>query len=134
MNNPYFSRAKRRAGKVLKDDSKLQSVLLNVGKKLGSGNLEISRMGDKLKLLVRMVKAYVSGNYKVVPWKSIMVITGVLVYFVMPLDLIADFIPVTGYIDDFSLVLWVFSHLQDDIDTFSMWEDGSLDLGNIESE
>ena len=79
-------------------------------------------MADRIKVLARMVKAYITGHYKIIPWKSIIIITAVLIYFIMPLDLIADFIPVTGYLDDFSLVLWVFGHLKDDINTFVWWE------------
>jgi len=75
--------------------------------------------------MVRMVKAYVNGQYRAVPWKSIIVLTSVLIYFFMPLDLIPDFIPVTGYIDDFSLIFWAFNHLKDDINTYLWWEENN---------
>ena len=122
MQNPYFNKAKEKAENALKDESRIQSILKLVGQKLNAGNLEISKMGSKLNLMVRMVKAYISGQYKVIPWKSIIIIVAVLIYFIMPLDLIADFIPITGYVDDFSLIIWAFNHLKDDIDTFEWWE------------
>ena len=122
MENPYFDKAKEKARTVLNDESRIRSILRSVGEKLNSGNLEVSKIGEKIKLMVRMVKAYISGHYRVVPWKSIIIIVAVLIYFLMPLDLIADFIPVTGYMDDFTLVLWAFNHLRDDINTFEWWE------------
>jgi len=122
MDNPYFDKAQEKAKSALKDESRIRSILRSVGNKLKSGNLEVSKLGEKVRLLVRMVKAYVSGHYRVVPWKSIIIIVAVLIYFLMPLDLIADFIPVTGYVDDFTLVLWAFNHLKDDINTFEWWE------------
>lgn len=122
MDNPYFDKAQEKAKSALKDESRIRSILRSVGNKLKSGNLEVSKLGEKVRLLVRMVKAYVSGHYRVVPWKSIIIIVAVLIYFLMPLDLIADFIPVTGYIDDFTLVLWAYNHLKDDINTFEWWE------------
>jgi uncharacterized membrane protein YkvA (DUF1232 family) len=122
MDNPYYDKAQEKAEKALKDESRIRSILRSVGNKLKSGNLEVSKLGEKVRLLVRMVKAYVSGHYRVVPWKSIIIIVAVLIYFLMPLDLIADFIPVTGYVDDFTLVLWAYNHLKDDINTFEWWE------------
>jgi len=122
MDNPYFGKAQEKAKSALKDESRIRSILRSVGNKLKSGNLEVSKLGEKVRLLVRMVKAYVSGHYRVVPWKSIIIIVAVLIYFLMPLDLIADFIPVTGYVDDFTLVLWAYNHLKDDINTFEWWE------------
>ena len=122
MANQYFEKAQEKAKNALNDESRILSILRSVGNKLGSGSISIPKMAEKIKVLVRMVKAYITGHYKIVPWKSIIIITAVLIYFLMPLDLIADFIPVTGYLDDFSLVLWVFSHLQDDINTFIWWE------------
>lgn len=127
MENPHFENAKKKAKSVLEDNSKIQAILSAIGQKLSAGGISFARIADKVQLLVRMVKAYVSGEYKIIPWKSIIVITAVLIYFLMPLDLIADFIPVTGYLDDFTLILWVFNHLQDDINTFMVWEqNGSL--------
>ena len=122
MENPYFNKAKEKAEGALKDESRIRSILKMVGQKINSGNMELSKMGSKLNLMVRMVKAYISGQYKVIPWKSIIIIVAVLIYFLMPLDLIADFLPVTGYVDDFSLIIWAFNHLRDDINTFEWWE------------
>ena len=122
MANQYFDKAQEKARNTLNNESRIHSLLQNVGNKLASGNISISKMAEKIKVLARMVKAYITGHYKIVPWKSIIIITAVLIYFLMPLDLIADFIPVTGYLDDFSLVLWVYSHLQDDINSFIWWE------------
>jgi len=122
MANQYFDKAQEKARNTLNNESRIHSLLQNVGNKLASGNISISKMAEKIKVLARMVKAYITGHYKIVPWKSIIIITAVLIYFLMPLDLIADFIPVTGYLDDFSLVVWVYSHLQDDINSFIWWE------------
>ena len=122
MTNDHFERAKRKARSILKDPDRVAQLVAGVGSKLSAANLEFGRMGERIKIMIRMIKAYIEGNYRVVPWKSIIVLMAVLIYFIMPLDLIPDFIPVTGYIDDFSLILWVFKHLQDDISTFVWWE------------
>jgi len=123
MANPYFEKAKERASEALKDNERVRNLLSNVGKKLSDANLTFSGMADRIKVLSRMVRSYITGSYRMLPWKSVVAVAAVLIYFIMPLDLIADFVPVTGYLDDFTLILWVFRHLQDDIETFILWEE-----------
>ena len=55
MDNPYFNKAQEKAKKALKDESRISSILRSVGNKLKSGNLEVSKLGEKVKLLARMV-------------------------------------------------------------------------------
>ncbi len=123
MNNRFYDIALSKAKEILKDHDKLIKLVSGVGRKMANSNLDLSSAGRKLKVMVRMVKSFANGQYRMVPWKSIIVMTAVLIYFFMPLDLIPDFIPVTGYVDDFSLVFWAFNHLQDDINTFIWWEE-----------
>ena len=123
MDNRYFNIAKNRAKYIFRDKQKLIRLLLGVARKISTNNVEFKGIRTKLKVILRMVRAYAVGKYKLIPWKSIILLTAVLIYFLMPLDLMPDFIPVTGYIVDFSLLLWVYNHLQDDINTFVWWEE-----------
>lgn len=76
----------------------------------------------QVQLLVRLVRAYASGEYRKLPWKSLVSIVGVLIYFVSPLDFIPDFLPIVGMADDLALVLWLFNTLSEDLEAFSQWE------------
>ncbi len=122
MNNKFYDIALSKAKELLKDHDQLIKVISGVSNKIAKSKLDLSSAGRKLKVMVRMVRAYANGQYRTVPWKTIIVLTAVLIYFFMPLDLIPDFIPVTGYVDDFSLIFWAFNHLQDDINTYLWWE------------
>jgi len=51
-------------------------------------------------------------------------IIGSLIYFLMPLDLIPDFIPVTGFADDISIIFLVFNGINEDIEAFLDFEQG----------
>jgi uncharacterized membrane protein YkvA (DUF1232 family) len=46
----------------------------------------------------------------------------VLIYFVSPIDLVPDFLPVIGITDDVALVVWLIKTLGDDVRKFSDWE------------
>lgn len=122
MNNRFYDIALNKAKEILKDNDQLVRLIKGVSRKVANNNLDISSAGKKLKVILRMVRSYANGQYRSVPWKTIIVLTAVLIYFFMPLDLIPDFIPVTGYVDDFAVVFWAFNHLQDDINTFILWE------------
>ena len=77
---------------------------------------------EKIKIMLRMLRAYINGDYRQIPWKSLMMIIGSLIYFMMPLDLIPDFIPVTGFADDIAIIFLVFSSINEDIASFLEFE------------
>ncbi len=84
-----------------------------------------SRLGslrDDVPGLIRLVRAYASGDYRRLPWKSLMLVTGALVYFVTPLDLIPDILIGTGFLDDAVVVAYVLKAIRDDLARFADWE------------
>ncbi|RZK42258.1 MAG: DUF1232 domain-containing protein, partial [Hymenobacter sp.] len=46
----------------------------------------------------------------------------VLIYFLSPIDLIPDFIPVVGLLDDMALVAWFSTSIKHELDKFHTWE------------
>jgi len=85
---------------------------------------------DKITTLSRMTKCYFSGEYRIIPWSSIVKIITVLIYFISPIDLIPDFLPIIGLTDDLALTLWLFSSLQKDFENFEAWEQGKFNINN----
>lgn len=124
LKSIFFKKATGKAGRYAGNTSRLIELITEVAGKLKhvgfKGNL--SEFQSNVQLLMRMVKAYSSGSYRVLPWKSLVSIVAVLIYFVSPIDLIPDFLPVIGITDDIALVLWLFKTLRADIDKFSEWE------------
>ena len=59
---------------------------------------------NDFKMLFSMMKDYMSGDYTEVPWYIIGAIGSALLYVLSPIDLIPDFIPVIGYLDDAAVV------------------------------
>ena len=117
----YISKAK----KIINDDEKLKKLIEDVLKKLKeiSSDKKISaKLNDSLRLFIRIINAYTSKEYTYVPWKTICLIVAGLIYFIYPVDLIPDFIPVSGLIDDIALIAWIYESIQDDIDNFLEWE------------
>jgi uncharacterized membrane protein YkvA (DUF1232 family) len=45
-----------------------------------------------------------------------------IIYFVSPIDLIPDFIPVAGYVNDAAVIAFVVRQVKIDLDKFTAWE------------
>ena len=121
----YFKRVKRKAEKVVKDNDQLKSLVKDVRDKIDSLPIDNNAFQSTLNLIkafVRMIKAYLKKDYKEVPWKTLVLIVAALLYFIFPLDLVPDFIPIAGFIDDSLVLLWVGKSVKDDLERFLEWE------------
>ncbi len=73
-------------------------------------------------MLIRLTKAFAKGEYRQVPWKSVVLAAVGLLYFVTPIDLIPDVIVGTGFLDDAIVVAYVLKAIRDDLSKFEDWE------------
>ncbi len=123
LKSVFFKKVSGTASKYVSNTSSLFKLLQNVlNKSKGLSSESFVEVKDKLSLLVRMVRAYGKREYTVVPIKTITRIVAVLIYFLSPIDLVPDLLPVIGLTDDVALLLWLFNALSDDIDAFKIWE------------
>lgn len=129
-DNKFFRDARQRAGKILDNKERLLNLLRVSGEKMKEIDLSKVRENkfiDRLKVIIRMVKAYKNGDYRGIQIQNILLLIAALLYFVTPIDLIPDFIPLTGFVDDFTVVIWVYTRLQEEIDKFILWEKQTVD-------
>ena len=74
-------------------------------------------------LLVSLVKSYVDGEYKDIPYNSIIAVIATLLYVISPIDIIPDFIPVVGFTDDAMAVAFCMKMIHDDLEKYKTWRD-----------
>ncbi len=124
LRSIFFKKVTGRAGRYASNSSKLFNLARQVMTKAQQGGIKggVAEAQVHIQLLVRLIRAYASGEYRKLPWKSLVSIVGVLIYFVSPLDFIPDFLPIVGMTDDLALILWLFKTLSDDLSEFSQWE------------
>jgi uncharacterized membrane protein YkvA (DUF1232 family) len=119
----WFKRAQFRAERISRDQRKTRKIVDAATKKASRhGSGPIARVIDDLMTLTRLVRAWVSREYREVPGASILLMIGTLVYFVSPFDAIPDVVPVLGLVDDATLVTWTVASLRSDIAAFRAWE------------
>jgi uncharacterized membrane protein YkvA (DUF1232 family) len=70
-----------------------------------------------------MIKDYYNGTYRQVPWSTIAATAAAILYFVNPLDIIPDFIPIIGYIDDLAVFAVALKFIGKDLDKYSAWRE-----------
>jgi len=89
-------------------------------KALSSG--KFSDIAGQTKAAFRLVRAYAKGDYRDISIESFGLIVASIIYFVMPVDVLPDFIVALGFIDDAALLTWTLNTVANDIDRFIRWE------------
>ena len=93
----------------------------NLQKKLKDNN-DLSRFLKDVTLLLGMIKDYSVGNYRVVPYKTIVAVVFGLLYVLNPIDFIPDFIPIIGYIDDAIVIALCLRLAERDLKRYERWK------------
>lgn len=120
---------KEELGKIDKED--VDAALRKekeVSKKMTDVKL-LSKYAEMGKTMFGMLRDFKNGNYKDVPWLTIAAIVFSMLYIFNPLDLIPDFIPGLGYIDDLAVFTYAIKFVETDMHKYLDWK-----LGKNEEE
>lgn len=121
-NSKSYKKAKNKAEDYAKDPEKLNDLIDKASKKANGKKGPFDTIWVQLMACFRLIKAYAKGTYRDIPWSSLVMLVAAVVYFVMPIDLIPDFIVGFGLLDDAALLGWTVKKFSSDIDAFVEWE------------
>lgn len=85
----------------------------------GRGMKRYAEMG---KIMFGMLKDYKKGEYRQVPWFTVAAVIFALLYVFNPMDIVPDFIPGVGYVDDFAIFTVVLRFIQTDLHSYLDWK------------
>ena len=92
-----------------------------ITKKL-SGSNSLSKYLEIGKIMMAMVKDLKRGAYSNIPWFTVATIVMALLYVLNPMDIIPDFIPGLGYIDDVAVLSIGIGWIESDIHRYLDWK------------
>jgi uncharacterized membrane protein YkvA (DUF1232 family) len=117
----HFRDFVKEAEAISEDPEKINVLSDRVKEKVLRNKSKLGKVLVKIRLLLRLLKAYASGRYKQIQASRIILVMAALIYIVSPIDAIFDFLP-GGYIDDAAIVIWLFNVLSEEIESFRKWE------------
>jgi uncharacterized membrane protein YkvA (DUF1232 family) len=115
-----FNNARRKAELLISEDGKVEELLQKSEAKLKT----VPKLGNELgsvPLLMSLLRSYIAREYRAIPKTSIISVAGALLYFISPLDIIPDALPMVGYLDDMAIIAFCLNSLSSDLEAFRVW-------------
>src|SRR5687767_11133995 len=99
MKNVFFSTALRKAASMAGKPGRLMVLISRMALKIREvnwKNVDTANIKQRFFVLGRIIKAYALGHYREIPWKSLLIVIAAVIYFVNPIDLLPDLLPIVG--------------------------------------
>ena len=122
------------------NEAKAEEVLGEYAGKVGDDDVketlgkedEIKTLFKRVKILARyfndlceifeLLRDRVMGRYTETPWTTIAALTGALIYVLSPIDLIFDFLPGIGFLDDAVIIGLAIRLALPDLEKYRVWK------------
>ena len=105
---------------LLNDKDELDDFLYRLEQKINDMPF-VGKKFSMIPVMISLVKNYVQGKYTTVPYGTILAVLSALIYFLAPIDIVPDFIPLAGYIDDMAVLGHCMNMVSIDIETYEKW-------------
>ena len=122
-----FRRATSEAEAYANDRKLLRELLLNAVGKLNV--IPRGPFGDAWPYLLGMIRlgrAHQRNEYGDISRDKLLMVIAALIYFVSPFDVIPDWLPVLGHIDDAFVVTLALKSVRTELDAFMAWETAKI--------
>lgn len=109
------------AAQIMQEPDRLERFLQRVEKRLKL----IPRAGRRLAtipMMISLLNSYYKKEYRHIPIGSIIAMMMSLIYFLSPIDVIPDFIPFVGFLDDAVVVATVWKLIDSDVNEYRKWQ------------
>lgn len=122
-DNKSFKKVLEKSENIVENKPRVNSILEKATKKLVKVKDKTKEFKDNLGVVIYLVKDWLTGNYTEIPNKTIIYILGAILYFLMPIDMIPDFIFKFGLLDDVAVLNFVLSSFVEDIEKYKEYRE-----------
>lgn len=122
MNPPFNSMRYLRLSQRVLARGRLPALLLAVTRK-GEGRARFARLGGDLKLLQGLCAAWWRGEYRAIGSQALVAVVAALVYFLVPLDMVPDWLLGVGLLDDLAVLAWVLRTWDGELQAYRVWRE-----------
>ena len=114
--------AESQARFVIEDPAAVETFAEKAQEKARRNQGRLGAVRRDLETLIRMLRAWATGKYKGISVANVVIIAGAVLYFLNPIDAIADFLPIIGFTDDVAVITFAITRLKDEFNKFEDWE------------
>ncbi len=82
----------------------------------------LEKLSNNIVVFCDLLSDYLDGTYPNLPLATIVTVLASLLYLILPIDVIPDFAPFVGYLDDASVLAFVYNAVQNDITEYLEWK------------
>src|SRR5437867_12741604 len=116
--NGFFKTMGASARRLIEQPEQLRQIVDDAFIKMRKHSDAIREIAADLQITLRLIKAWLTGGYKDISTKSIVILIGAILYFLNPFDAIPDTILILSYFDDVAVLGWTVKTFTDQIQTF----------------
>lgn len=110
----------RKAEEMLNHPDKVDKLLKRLEKKL-QGMPTLGKELACIPQLGMLINSFIKRQYTDIPTGLVIIAIGVVLYFVLPFDIIPDFIPGIGHLDDATVAMAAMYLIKNDLDEYMKW-------------
>ena len=122
--NKNLKRKEKIAKILIESEQKMDEFLLKVEEELKT--LPHGEKIANIPVFVSMIKSYIKKEYTAFPINTLVSIVALLLYWISPIDLIPDKIPVFGKADDICALTMVLRGVGKDVEAYKAWKNGEI--------
>ena len=118
----YYPATAEKIKILIESNVLLEKLAVAVYEKIESSVQKYADIASRLNVLTRLTKAWRNKEYTEVSYVTVFLSVAILLYFVSPIDLVPDFIPIVGGLDDVLLLGFLLKMIDKEIKRFLTWE------------
>ncbi len=121
-----FEKHEKIASRFLKNKDNTRKLFKKLSYILSNKYLVFAEFKEYLETMVRLVKSFIKGEYRLISYSRIILIVAAMLYIINPLDAISDLLPLIGFTDDLMILGWVILQVKGEIYKYMEWETAKI--------